>query len=147
MLFLEIDYTESTLVVCGPQDIISRLNLPEHISGVKPFNDFTKVVLTKHSSAVPLDVIFLAVYSRASTLSGTIVEQSKSPSSRHILWSFPPKKNLLVGLWNSMDSLIIAKALILTYVLRTLSFHLLNLNVPLLFFFSLLLLYFRRSFH
>ncbi|VDK22645.1 unnamed protein product [Taenia asiatica] len=147
MSFLEVDYTESSLSVCGPQDIISRLNLPKHISGVRPFNDFTKVVITKCSSTVPLDVIFLAVYSRASSLSGTIVEQSKSPASRHILWSFPIKKNPLVELWNSMDLPTAAKALVLTYVLRTFSLHLLNLNVLLLFFLSLLLLYLRRLFH
>nr|CDS19851.1 expressed protein [Echinococcus granulosus] len=146
MSFLEVDYTGSSLSVCGPQDIVSRLNLPKGHFTVKPFNDFTKVVISGQFSNVPLDVIFLAIYSRASSLSGTIVEQSKSSASRHILWSFPTKKNPLVELWTSMDSIMTFKALVLTYVLRTLSFHLLNLNVLFIFFFFLLLLYIRRLF-
>ncbi|KAH9284278.1 hypothetical protein ECG_03177 [Echinococcus granulosus] len=68
MSFLEVDYTGSSLSVCGPQDIVSRLNLPKGHFTVKPFNDFTKVVISGQFSNVPLDVIYLAIYSRASSL-------------------------------------------------------------------------------
>lgn len=141
MRFLDVNLSEGKLSICGSQNILSDLRLQLPDQRTSSFCDCNKIVISSLSTNVPLDLIFLDIYTRASNLSGMIVEQSNSAMSRRILWSFPARKSLLYRLWDSVNLFIILESLFFAYALRLLSVEVMNLGFLFLFIFSASLLH------
>lgn len=146
MHFLQVRCTESTLTLSGPNCIIRKLNLPKADSYKWSYNGFAKVIIHAAMSPAPLDVVFLSIYSRASSLSGTIVEEfsSQDRAFRYILWSFP-ENYFLSRIRKEMGLFFLVKCVALAFVLRYLSSCVLNSGIH-LFLCVAFLLYIHRIF-
>ncbi|VUZ47594.1 unnamed protein product [Hymenolepis diminuta] len=130
MRFLDVNLSEGKLIICGSQNILSDLRLRFPDQCTSSFRDCSKIVISSFN-----------IYTRASNLSGMIVEQSNSAMSRRILWSFPARKSLLYRLRHSVDLFIILKSLFIAYALRLLSINAMHLDFLVLFIFCASLLY------
>nr|CUU99171.1 hypothetical transcript [Hymenolepis microstoma] len=78
MRFLDVSLSDDKLNVCGSQDILSDLRLQIPNQHIGSFRDCKQIVVYSSSTTVPLDLIFLDIYTQASNLSGTIVNESRS---------------------------------------------------------------------
>ncbi len=146
MSFLEVVYTATQISVAGPQHIISQLRLPakeakKHESvEATYFQGIKKVVISGEDTKVPMDVIFLAIYSRATSLSGKIVEEVTSPPGvpprsvvRRVLWSFPSRKSLFFRFLRAINWYRIAEIFIMTFIIYFTSSYVSQINPVFLF--------------
>lgn len=141
MRFLDVDLSDGKLCICGSQNILSDLGLHLQNHTVHSFRDCSRIVISSFNSNVSLDLIFLDVYTRASNLSGTVIEKSSSPISRRILWSFPARKPLMYKLWHSTGVPLLLKSFFLAYAVRLLSAQILSLDIWVLSLCFVILLY------
>ena len=145
--YLQAKYTGGIVTLSGSEDIINKLDLPETVFPKVSYKGFAEIVIRPPDSPIPLDALFLAIYSRACSLSGTILEQSSlaEKSYRYVLWSFP-SSSFLSRILRPINSSFLLKSVALGFVIRSLSSYILDLGFY-LFLCMPFILYFHPILH
>lgn len=110
-----------------------------------------QLVLSSPECGVPLDALFISIYSQLFSLAGKVIEDVSSPPSpssplpyRRILWSFPHQTHFLMNLLKKIQWSILLEAILATVLLNFSVRQLSAMSFYSLFLFLFIVLVFRR---